>query len=297
MQAVKTSLTRLLARIPPAKLREDLALARKSFPELGDRPLPIGVGFIAWMLDADEQAAKQLVDVALESNVQAIWLAFGNDVHRWIQYARNSSAHASFTDRPLVFVQVTSVEEALLAANEWKADVIVAQGNESGGHGGASTPSTAPPVLAAGGMANGTQVAAYLTLGAAGAVLGTRFLLTPESPYSDAQKAALLAAKSGSTTRTLALDYARGTYDWPAGIDGRGIRNRICDDIDAGVPHETVRELLTKGTQEGDAAYMVVWSGQGVSLMEEIKPVKDVMAELHTEVVRQLQRSQQLLQA
>ena len=162
-------------------------------------------------------------------------------------------------------------------------------GNDSGGHGGATTPSTftlvseilaalpgenAPPVLAAGGMANGTQVAAYLTLGAAGAVLGTRFLLTPESPYSDAQKAVLLAAKSGSTVRTLALDYARGTYSWPKGIDGRGIRNRIVDDIDAGIPHETVREKLTKATQEGDADYMVTWSGTGVGLMNEIKPAK-----------------------
>ena len=77
-------------------------------------------------------------------------------------------------------------------------------GNESGGHGGATAPSAfilvsevlaalpspnAPPILVAGGLANGTQVAAYLALGTAGAVLGTRFLLTPESPYSDAQKA------------------------------------------------------------------------------------------------------------
>lgn len=163
------------------------------------------------------------------------------------------------------------------------------QGNESGGHGGATTPSTfillseilaalpgenAPPVLAAGGLANGTQVAAYLTLGAAGAVLGTRFLLTPESPYTDAQKAALLAAKSGSTVRTMAMDYARGTYGWPEHLNGRAIRNKIVQDIEAGVPHEVVREKLAKGIKEGDAEYMVVWSGQGVGLINEIKPTK-----------------------
>lgn len=163
------------------------------------------------------------------------------------------------------------------------------QGNESGGHGGATTPSTfillseilaalpgenAPPVLAAGGLANGTQVAAYLTLGAAGAVLGTRFLLTPESPYTDAQKAALLAARSGSTVRTMAMDYARGTYGWPEHLNGRAIRNKIVQDIEAGVPHEVVREKLAKGIKEGDAEYMVVWSGQGVGLINEIKPTK-----------------------
>ena len=64
----------------------------------------------------------------LRNDVQAIWLAFGNDVYRWIEYVRNSSANASASHKPLIFVQVTSVEEALLAAKEWNVDVIVAQG-------------------------------------------------------------------------------------------------------------------------------------------------------------------------
>lgn len=119
----------LPAFTPPEKLRDDLVLLRKSFPELGDRPLPIGIGLIGWLLDADEEAAKKVVDVVLESNVQAFWLAFGNDIYRWIQYARTSSANARSPHRPLIFVQVTSVQEALLAATEWKADVIVAQGS------------------------------------------------------------------------------------------------------------------------------------------------------------------------
>ena len=126
-------------------------------------------------------------------------------------------------------------------------------------------------------MANGTQVAAYLALGAAGAVLGTRFLLTPESPYTDAQKAALLAARSagpGATVRTLALDYAGDTAYWPALIDGRGLRNGIVDDIEAGVDHATVQARCREATKAGDQSYMVVWAGQGVALMNEIKPIK-----------------------
>ncbi|EJF64188.1 2-nitropropane dioxygenase [Dichomitus squalens LYAD-421 SS1] len=294
----------------PEKLAEDLTFVRDSIPDLGNKPLPIGIGFIGWLLDAKEDVSKQFVDVVLENDVRAVWLAFGDDVYRWIEYVRSSPANARASHKPLIFVQVTSVEEALLAAKEWKADVIVAQGTEAGGHGGATTPSTftlvseilaalpgdgAPPVLAAGGMATGSQVAAYLTLGAAGAVLGTRFLLTTECPYTDAQKAALLAAKSGSTVRTMALDYARGTYGWPKRLNGRGIRNKIVDEIEAGVPHEIVQEKYKKGTEANDADYMVVWCGQGVSLMKEIKPMKDVMAELHTDIVRQLQKTQGLL--
>ena len=113
---------------PPEKLTEDLASLRETYPDLEDKPLPIGVGLIAWMLDADEGAAKAKIDAILENNVKAFWLAFGNDIHRWIQYARTSPASGRSKHKPLIFVQVTSVQEALLAANEWKADVIVAQG-------------------------------------------------------------------------------------------------------------------------------------------------------------------------
>lgn len=183
-------------------------------------------------------------------------------------------------------------------------------GTESGGHGGASTPSTftlvseilaalpgpqdgaapAPPVLAAGGMATGSQVAAYLSLGAAGAVLGTRFLLTPESAYKPAQRAALLAARGpGATVRTMALDYARGTLGWPPHIDGRGLRNRIVDDVESGVDHATVQTQCKAATEAGDASYMVVWAGQGVSLMNEIKPVKVGVVGLPPRLSRVLQ--------
>ena len=130
-------------------------------------------------------------------------------------------------------------------------------------------------MLAAGGMATGTQAAAYLTLGAAGVVLGTRFLLTPESPYKPAQKAALLAARSpNATVRTLALDYAGDTAYWPVHIDGRGLRNGIVEDVEAGVDHAAVQAKCREATERGDTSYMVVWAGQGVALMNEIKPIK-----------------------
>ena len=79
-------------------------------------------------MDSKEDEYKQLIDVALENGVQAIWLAFGTDLHRWVQYIRNSKASALPAHKPLIFVQVTSVEEALQAANDWKVDVIVVQG-------------------------------------------------------------------------------------------------------------------------------------------------------------------------
>ncbi len=109
-------------------LRHDFAFIRNSFPDLGNKPLPIGYGFIGWLLDKNEDAGKQLIDVVIENDVQAIWLAFGNNIHRWVEYVRTSPANRHANHKPLIFIQVTSVEEALVAANEWEVDVIVAQG-------------------------------------------------------------------------------------------------------------------------------------------------------------------------
>ncbi|CDO75888.1 hypothetical protein BN946_scf184533.g3 [Trametes cinnabarina] len=292
------------------KLRDELSYARTHTSDLQDKPLPIGCGFLGWMLELKEDEYRPLLDIVIEAGVRAIWLSFGNNLDRWIQYIRNATANIPSVRKPLLFVQVTTVEEALRAANEWKVDVIVAQGNESGGHGRSTAPSTMvllseilaalprdsiPPVLAAGGISNGAQIAAYLTAGASGAVLGTRFVLTPESTYSDAQKNVLKAAKSSQTVRSLAFDQARGTNNWPDGIDGRGIRNGIVRDIESGVDEETTQEKYRAAVQAGDTNYMVIWSGQGISLINDIKPARAVVEELSAGAVQALRRAQRLL--
>jgi len=82
-----------------------------------------------------------------------------------------------------------------------------------------------PPIVAAGGVATGAQVASLLTLGASGVALGTRFLLSPECLYSDIQRRALISADSSSSVRTMAFDHVRDTLGWPKGVDGRALRN------------------------------------------------------------------------
>ena len=85
----------------------------------------------------------------------------------------------------------------------------------------------APPIVAAGGVATGAQIASLLTLGASGVALGTRFLLSPESLYSDIQRHALVSADSSLSVRTLAFDHVRDTLGWPNNVDGRALRNGI----------------------------------------------------------------------
>ena len=91
------------------------------------------------------------------------------------------------------------------------------------------------PVLVAGGLANGSQLAGMLAMGAAGAVYGTRFLLAPESKYNDSQRAALLAASSSSTVRTMAFDHARMTIGtmWKVNTYLPAIKQCMEDSVDA----------------------------------------------------------------
>ena len=68
------------------------------------------------------------------------------------------------------------------------------------------------------------QMAAALALGAAGAVVGTRFAVTRESMLSEAKKQRYVAAKAADTQRVRIYDDL-GALDWPVGIDGRIIGN------------------------------------------------------------------------
>ena len=104
-------------------------------------------------------------------------------------------------------------------------------------------------------------------------MLGTRFLCTPEARYTPGQKAALCAARGAEATlRTLAFDNLRGTTGWPAGADGRGLRNETIERLEQGEDEAAVREFFQKKTKEDDPKGMIVWSGTGVGLVNEIKP-------------------------
>jgi len=112
-----------------------------------------------------------------------------------------------------------------LRAKTAGADVIVVQGTEGGGHVGwmaslALLPMIvdavgSTPVLAAGGVADGRGLAAALALGAQGALLGTRFLATKESPLHPKFKQAVLDSDGHDTVLTEIPDIARGNGPVP----------------------------------------------------------------------------------
>ncbi|MEH0552504.1 NAD(P)H-dependent flavin oxidoreductase [Streptomyces sp. B21-101] len=114
----------------------------------------------------------------------------------------------------------------------WGADAVIVQGGEGGGHTGeVATTVLLPqvvdavdvPVVAAGGFFDGRGLAAALAYGAAGVAMGTRFLLTSDSPVPKAVKARYLAATVRDVTVTRAVD----------GLPHRMLRTPLVDGLEA----------------------------------------------------------------
>ncbi|KAJ7576793.1 2-nitropropane dioxygenase [Mycena floridula] len=254
-------------------LKSQLNIARNILNvERGASLLPVGVGYLCWYLERPGIPAKELLEEALENRVQAVWFAFGKAIPHWIQMTGHKTN---------IFVQITSVEEAKVAINDWKVDFLVAQG----GHGSGSAPplrdlKTGPPLIAAGGLSNGSDIASFLNLGTSAAVLGTRFLLAPESFYTDSQRKALIAASGSSTVRTMAFDHARGTLEWPEGVNGRGLRNATVDDFEAFTSNsppeamQTLKDKYAEAVRVSDTNRCLVWAGTGVASMTRIQPAR-----------------------
>lgn len=163
-------------------------------------------------------------------------------------------------------------------------------------------------MLAAGGLSSGGHLAAFLTLGAAGAVVGTRFLVAEESQYSDVQKRAIIAAKSGSTVRSYVFDELRDTTGWPAGVDGRALSIPALTAIEGGADFTRIKEEVAEGAKRGDPNSVIAWAGTGAGELSRLQPAKvkgslspiykwnntlcqDIVRELHEGAVAHLKAS------
>jgi NAD(P)H-dependent flavin oxidoreductase YrpB (nitropropane dioxygenase family) len=187
-----------------------------------------------------------------------------------------------------VMHMVPRVEDGVRAA-EAGADVIVAQGNEGGGHVGEIgttvivrqvVNSVAPiPVLAAGGLVDGAGLAAALALGADGVLLGTRFLATDEAPVEAAYKEAIVASRGDDTIVTTVADTLSGR-DWP-GAWSRVRRTRFIEEWLGREPELRRRRAavwaVLEAAEESDPDYGVMWIGQSAGLVDSILPAGDVV--------------------
>lgn len=170
------------------------------------------------------------------------------------------------------------------------ADIIVAEGTESGGHVGEMTTmalipqvckAVSVPVVAAGGIASGAQMLAAFALGACGVQLGTILLGAQECPIHEGYKEAVLKAKDTDTVVTGRI----------GGVPVRTIKNKMSREYlkreKEGASREEL-ELFTLGSlkravYEGDAVRGSIMAGQVAGMVNEIRPVKEILEGLMRE--------------
>jgi enoyl-[acyl-carrier protein] reductase II len=237
---------------------------------------PFGVNHVVSQLDPDA------IDVTIELRVPVLSLAWGK-ADEIVRRAHDAGMK--------VIHQVTTPEEAGRAASDG-ADVIVAQGAEGGGHVGAmSTLPLVPqvidvvngvPVLAAGGIADGRGLAAVLMLGAQGALIGTRFLATPEARGRGHSKDVILNALGSQTMASKFFDDVLGLR-WPGALV-RSIRNPLLDrwaqrQQDWALAAEQIRPSLDAALAAGD----FVIAGESAGLIHDIVPAGELVARIARE--------------
>jgi nitronate monooxygenase len=240
----------------------------------------VGVGFITWSL------AKQphLLDFALARKPCAVMLSFG-DPAPFAQKVRDAGA------KLICQVQDLRTAKQALRANP---DVLVAQGTEAGGHGGtrslfALLPavgniSAGIPVLAAGGISDRRGVEAAMALGAAGALLGTRFLAAEESLVPREAKQRVVEANGDATLRTTVFDIVRG-YDWPDGITARALRNSFTgkwhgNEVALKANLQGEKSAYHAAVERRDFDTALVFAGEGIDLIDAVLPAAEIVKRL-----------------
>ena len=110
-------------------------------------------------------------------------------------------------------------------------------------------------------------------LGADAVALGTRFLFTNESIYTDQVKNVLVKSDFNHTSRSNAYDQAFQTDFWPSHIDGRAIStNDIISDFRSGLPLEDRVKRYQEATKQGKDSHLIIWAGYGVAHTNKIAP-------------------------
>ena len=180
-------------------------------------------------------------------------------------------------------------------------DLIVAQGTEAGGHCGEVTTlvlipevleaiADVPggrdiPVLAAGGIVTGRQMAACVAMGAAGAWTGSVWLTTEEAETAPHTKLKMVAASSRDTVRSAGRTGKPSRQlvsDWTnAWAPNPGGRAPLPLPLQAMVAEPALRRIdkLAQNGHPGAQALSTYWVGQGVGLMNKIKPAREVVLE------------------
>ena len=166
-------------------------------------------------------------------------------------------------------------------------DGFIAEGTESGGHvGELTTMALVPqvrdmtdlPVIAAGGIASGRQLAAAFALGACGAQVGTCLLVSQECPIHDNYKQAVLKAKDSDTVVT------GRSVNAPVRILKNQMSREYLSRERAGAGRDELEQYtlgsLRRAVFDGDTRTGSLMAGQVAGMLHEIRPLRTILEEL-----------------
>ena len=248
---------------------------------LTDRPF--GVNLMLMNPAADEQAK-----VVIEEGVRVVTTGAGNP-------GKYIPAFKAAGIRVIPVVAAVAFAQRFVRAG---ADAVIAEGTESGGHVGEMTtialvPQVADavdvPVIAAGGIGDGRQFAAALSLGACGVQVGTCLLASEECPIHARYKEALLRARDSDTTVT----------GRSVGGPVRVLKNKMARQYLAleqqGASLEELEKLTLGGLRravfDGDVETGSVMTGQVAGMLHEIRPVREILTQLYADGLAALERT------
>ena len=247
----------------------------------------VGIGFITW--SAAQKPA--VVAAALKRKPAGVMLSFGDPM----TFAADVRAAGA-----VLICQCQNLEH-VRAALDAQADIVVAQGSEAGGHGADRGTFTLVPevadmlartspdtlLLAAGGVADGRGLAAALTLGADGVLVGTRLCASQESLVKPLHRQAIVESSGDATLRTHLPDIAR-ELPWPEEFTARIQRNGFVNRW-RGRESELAQQVAVEGPRylqafaEGDPENTAVWFGEAAGLIDAVEPAATILERMVTE--------------
>ncbi|MEI6021922.1 MAG: nitronate monooxygenase [Bacteroidota bacterium] len=205
----------------------------------------------------------------------------------------------------IVVVHVVSALKFALKCEEAGVDAIVAEGFEAGGHNGREETTTmvlipqikqhiSIPIIAAGGIANGSQMAAAFALGAEAVQIGSRFVASLESSAHQNFKNAVINTNEGDTQLTL-------KQLTPVRLIKNDFFKRVDEAEKSGADKDALNALLgraraKKGMFEGDLIEGELEIGQVSAMIKEVLPAADIVDEIYKEYIRTINQMTQLLQ-
>jgi len=249
---------------------------------------PFGVNVPLLYPDIDKH-----IQIIIEEKVPIVFTSAGNP-KTWTPVLK---------EHGIKVAHVVSAVRFAVKCQEAGVDAVVAEGFEAGGHNGREETTTmvlipsvrdaiSLPLIAAGGIANGRQMAAAFALGAEAVQVGSRFVASVESSAHPAFKNEVIKAKEGDTVLTL-------KQLTPV----RLIKNKFFHEIDAmekrgSTPEELAAKLgrgrAKKGMFEGDLDEGELEIGQVSGMINEILPAAEILKNMMSEFHQTLQRLKEL---